>query len=160
MPFQITLTEHRSDGTLVPLLFGETDADMPTLLFAYNLELMVYGGCVDCTRFDWVGDAGDDLVRVFAGLTWRPFDELSPGAELRFRIEQRGDFLLETRPHDDPRPLLADVLADSPTSGVSELQLLGALIDDAPIIEACGYAVACGWGMRSIVLPRIASRAV
>jgi hypothetical protein len=156
MTFQITLTEQRRDDTVVPLLFGETTVDMPTLLCAYNVELMVDGGSVDCTRLSWVGDAGGDLVRVFADLTWGPFEELSPGAQLRFRIEQQGDFLLETRPHDDPRAMLADVLADSPTSGMSELDLLGALLWDAPIIEACGYAACCGWGIRSVVLPRVA----
>ena len=87
MTFQITLTEQRRDDTVVPLLFGETTVDMPTLLCAYNVELMVDGGSVDCTRLSWVGDAGGDLVRVFADLTWGPFEELSPGAQLRFRIE-------------------------------------------------------------------------
>ena len=156
MAFQIALTEQRRDDTVVPLLFGETTVDMPTLLCAYNLELMVDGGAVDGTRLSWVCDAAGDLVRVFSDLTWRPFEELPPGAQLRFRIEQQGDFLLETRPHQDPRPLLADVLAGSPTSGMSALDLLGALLWDAPIVEACGYAASCGWGIRSIVLPRAA----
>jgi hypothetical protein len=154
MTFQITLTEHHDDGTVVPLLLGETHADMPTLLCAYNLELLLHGGLVDATRFRWEDAAGDELVRVLAGLTWGWLEELRPGGQLRFRIEQAGDFLLETRPHRDPRPLLADVLAGGPTSGLAELDLLACLLWDAPVEQACSYAAACGWGIRSIVLSR------
>ncbi len=155
MPFQITLSEQRTDGIVVPLLFGEASVDMPTLLFAYNLELMVAGSCVDCTRFSSAGDAEAELLKVISGLTWGSFEELSPGAEMRFRIEQPGDFLLESSPRQDPRPLLADVLAGSPTSGTSGLELLGVLIWDAPITAACRYAASCGWGMHSIVLSHV-----
>jgi hypothetical protein len=154
MTFQITLTEHHDDGTAVPLLLGETHADMPTLLFAYNLELLLHGALVDATRFRWEDAAGDKLARVFAGLTASRFEKLTPGAQLRFRIEQQGDFLLETRPHQDPRPLLADVLAGSRTSGLAELDLLACLLWDAPVEEASSYAAACGWGIRSIVPSR------
>jgi hypothetical protein len=144
--FQITLSEHRSDGTVVPLLFGETDADMPTLLCAYNLELLLHGGYVDCTRFCWEEAAGDDLVRVLAGLTSGSTEKLCRGSELRFRIEQEGDFLLETRPYADPRALLGDVLADSLTSGMSGHHLVGVLLWNAQVVEACSYAASCGWG--------------
>jgi hypothetical protein len=156
MTFQITLSEHRTDGTVVPLLFGETDIDMPTLLFAYNVQLMVLGGCVDCTRFAWSGDPAAELVRVLAQLTWNPLNEATAAGELRFRIEQEGDFLLETRPSQDPRPLLADILTGSLTSERSELELLMVLFLDAAVVEACRYAAATGWGIDSFVwLPSI-----
>jgi hypothetical protein len=149
MPFQISLTEHRDDGTVLPLLVGEISIDMPSLLFAYELQLLVEGGCVDCSRFTWSGDPAADLVHVFAQLKWSPFTPVAPGAVLRFRIEQEGDFLLETQPVRDPRAFLADVLAGSSMSDQSESELLAALLWDAPVVEACRYAASIGWGIHS-----------
>ena len=86
------LNRNRSDKSTVELLSGETNADMLTLLFAYNLELLVAGGCVDCTRFGWVGDASDDLTRVFTDLAWRTDEQLAPLAELRFGSSKATSF--------------------------------------------------------------------
>ena len=147
MSFQITLTERLNDDEARLLLFGSTNADVPSLLFEYNAALLTTGSMIDATMFPLTDDVGDKLVQEIAGLSWLPVDDLAPGAELLFRIEE-DDFLLETCPRSDPRPLLIRYLAAQPTE-ISASEVLDSLFLWASIRHASRYAAACGWGMDS-----------
>jgi hypothetical protein len=153
MAFRIALTQRDYRGDVRLLLSGTTDADVPSLLLAYNAWLLTTGGCVDATMFPWIDDVGEELVREIAGLSWLPVDEAAPVDELLFRIEEAdSDFLIETRPAADPRALLTRYLAGGSTQGTVAAGVLATLFLDGSVRQASRYAAACGWGMHSDAL--------